>query len=244
MTLAAAVAYLGSMVGFDADSLDGASPTNQQLTANLFEAARQCYDEVDYYYGNVAWTPVAADQTYTLIDIVGTVTRFGANFIRPAVLIVNRIPLFDPNGKPGLWGWDLFTYRFYDWRNAASGKPWAATLDPEGTLITNCPISQATIDSAHLAAQGYGYPKLPTYDGTTSIAEFTVHPRLQWAVIKRAAVNAMIGYATEPDELGRMDRYRNESDHDLKLFRNESKRQQSPFMASDAYDRAGDRFWL
>lgn len=131
-----------------------------------------------------------------------------------------------------MWSLNHFQRWWYDWQNATEGKPQGVTVDfGTNCLIFNRPFSAGVVSSGNISCAGYGHPEQFDY-AADSTKVWVVHPALQQAVVKRAVVDSKIYYATEFDELGLMDRLRDESDADVRAFRDKMTDQLSPFQDS------------
>jgi len=242
-TLARACALLSSYCELDDDLfIDSSSfvsntSRNQDLADLLWEAHSKIYTECRYKFVNQTFIPQANDQDISLVESTPG-TRFGFVPSRiTRVMIGNRF-LRTRSGTDGLWSFDEFDRYFFQRYQNQSGSPSFATQS-NGLLMFERKFSAGAVATGGFALEGYGC-LLPFDYAGSSASLWAVHPDLQDAVVKRAAIDAKLPYATEASELGILERFRQESDEAVRRFLLETKTQQSPFQSPGAYDRPDD----
>lgn len=257
MTLAQACNLLDCGGSLDSDnyidftngtlSFTGSTGRNQDLSDLLFESTRKVCQEAKVFYGDLAMTAVTDKNKIYLsgaaqftADLSATRT-FAVALTQPTKVWVNGYQLTDGKGRPGLWSLEHFNRYWYSWRTVSSSKPQACTVDyGANCLIFNTPFSSTVVSAAGNRACGFGHPDRFDY-ATDSAKTWAVHPDLHRAVVYRAIVDSKMYYATEFDELGVMERLRNESDEDIARFRDKMTDQLSALQDSWGQDRSYER---
>ncbi len=240
-TPAIAQTYLVKLLDLDLDSLHGTSTSDQFYMDALHKAARRVYQWAEFYYGKVTFSPAENGQQFALKDAVSpTAVKFGAQMDEIEFVWYNDFRLYY-SGIPGLYPWLEFEDAFPTWDGATAGAPSAASVSPDNLLTLDKPLSAAAISTGGFKVSGKGHPNIVDASNSTvySTNAWAVHPDLQDAVLKEAAVILGEALASSPGAVSRIQEYRRSAFADALKWREESQRRLSSPPTGSAYRLGG-----
>ena len=171
----------------DLDNSRGESPSTSDQNAQINWAyrliARKCRLAAD-----TPLTLVQGQSTYNLRDTSTPVV--GSKIIRPALVYINRRPLYDASGRDyGLWSYDELARLYPTWKQDGNNPPTKAVFYNFDKLILHPAPDAATVAQTH-AVFGQYLPNDLAADGDIPALPEEIHEAIGWLSAQLAATPA------------------------------------------------------
>ena len=184
----------------DLDNSRGENPSTADQNAQINWAyrliARKCRLTAD-----AALFLVQGQSLYNLRDI--TTPVIGAKIIRPALVYINRRPLYDASGRDyGLWSYDELARIYPTWKQDSNGVPSKAIFYNFDKLLLHPAPDASTVAQTH-AVFGQYLPNDLANDNDAPAVPEEIHEAIGWLAAQLAATPA----CTEQEGWMRLQKY-------------------------------------
>lgn len=190
----------GNLLSMDLDSYLGESMTDAQAVTLLNQAKNVISRHIFQVNPNITFTVTSGSAVQNLQDT--TVVPAAYKVIQCLGVIINNNPLYDTQGRVGMWSYADFQRYYPAWQTESSGTPVAAVNYQEGKIILHPKPSSSFANSKII-----GQYLAADLSASSLSTEPDLPVDLHIAVGYLAASMAAEPSASVAEQLNRLDRY-------------------------------------